>query len=113
MTKFYGVIGYGMKVQSEPFVFTNVIEEHEASGDVLRNVRTYAEGESVNDKLTLGVNLRVMMDPFLSLNFSHVLYVVYMDVAWKVREVVPEYPAFVLRLGEVYTGDRPEQPTIN
>ncbi len=113
MTKFYGMIGYGLKVQTDPFIIDDAVVEHASYGDIVRDVRTYAEGESVNDSLTLGVNIRVMMEPFITVNFQRILYVEYLNTFWKVREVVPEYPGYLLRLGGVYNGTRAERPVID
>lgn len=105
MAKFYGKIGYAMTRETAPGVWLPEIVEKDSYGDVLKHRKTYSSSDTVNDDLSLSVEISILQDPFAVENFHLIKYVEFGGVKWKVRTVDPQYPRLILSLGEVYTGE--------
>lgn len=108
MAKFYGPIGYGESVESVPGVWQDVITEVNAYGDVLTNSRTLEQGANVNDDLTTGNSISIVMDAYSSEHFFAMRYISWLGTLWIVQNVLVQRPRLILRLGGVYNGPRPE-----
>lgn len=105
--KYHGKIGYDLTAErpDEPGVFDPSFIEKVATGDVLNMSTKWKEDrDSSNDDIVLNKQISVMMDPFVSENFSRIRYVEYMGTNWRVESVTPQYPRIILTLGGVYNG---------
>jgi hypothetical protein len=111
--KFYDAIGYAESVERPEGsgIYEDVITERKLYGDVLRNTRALAEGDKVNNDLTIGNRFTVMADTYASENFESIRY-----IKWKGRrflltqiEFVP--PRLILTPGGVYNGPTPTAPS--
>ena len=105
--KFFGKVGYGDTVETEPGVHSDVITEVEYYGDVVRNSLRIQEGQSLNDDLTVGHSISVVADQYASEHFSAIRYVEWEGTLWKVVHIELQRPRLLLRLGGVYNGPRP------
>lgn len=111
--KFHGIIGYDLTVEreDEPGVFDPSFVEKVATGDVLDlSTRWQADKDSSNDDIVLNKRISIMMDPFVSQNFSQIRYVRYMGTNWRVESATPQYPRIILNLGGVYNGKQKGTP---
>lgn len=106
--RFYDAIGYGSNVETAPGVWEDVIMELKYRGDVLRNTRTYREGESINDDLSLSNSISIVADNYAVENMLNMRYVKLKGVRWKISDVEIQRPRLILRLGEVYNGPTPD-----
>lgn len=103
MAKYHGMIGYAKLVETAPGVWEEVMEEHEASGDVNRNLRRLVGTEQLNDNIKLNQEISIVADVFAAENFQYIRYATYMGTKWKVNAVdASQYPRLVLDMGEVY-----------
>lgn len=102
MAKFYGKICYGVTEETRPGIWEDreVIKNYQGELIKLRSSRT--PGESINDNITLNNQISILADPFISQNFSNILYLEFMGTKWKVSSVEVEYPRLILSLGGVY-----------
>jgi hypothetical protein len=106
MAKFYDVVGYGNSVETPPEsgVYIDVITEVPYYGDVTRNSRRLASGESVNDNITVNNSISIVADEYAVANFFAIRYVRWEGVLWIVTNVDVQSPRLVLTLGSVYNG---------
>src|SRR5678816_3361751 len=104
MARFYGRIGYGEPVETNPGVWVDSIAERWYYGDVVRNVRNLREGEHLNPELSVENSIRVVADEYLNDHFFAIRYVEWAGVLWTVTSVEVQSPRLLLRLGEVYNG---------
>ena len=103
MAKYHGMIGYAKLEETAPGVWEEIIIEHEASGDVKRNLRRLNGAEQLNDNIKLNQEISIVADPFAVENFQYIRYATYMGTKWKVNSVdASQYPRLVLDMGEVY-----------
>ena len=103
MAKYHGMIGYAIITQTAPGVYEEVIVEHEASGDVIRNLRRLNGANQVNDNIKLNQEISIVADKFANENYQYIRYATYMGAKWKVDSVdASQYPRLVLDMGEVY-----------
>ena len=107
MARFFGKVGYGHTVETNPGIHELIVREYEYYGDVVRNSRTLREGEKVNDDISVTSSISIMADEYAYENFHAIRYVEWAGALWKVAEVTPERPRLVLRLGGVYSGPTP------
>lgn len=111
--KFHGIIGYDLTVENpdEPGVWKPSFVEKVATGDVLNlSSRWREDKDSTNNDITISKQISIMMDPFVSQNFSHIRYVEYMGAKWRVETATPQYPRIILTLGGVYNGKQKGTP---
>jgi hypothetical protein len=103
MAKWFGKIGYAATTETSPGVWEDVITEHEAFGDSVRNMRRLVSSEKVNDNIKINEELSIIADAYAISNFHNIRYVTYMGTKWKVDSVdASQYPRLVLTMGEVY-----------
>ena len=103
MAKYHGMIGYAKLVETAPGVWEEVIEEHEASGDVIRNLRRLNGADQLNDNIKLNQEISIVYDKFAVENYQFIRYATYLGVKWKVDSVdASQYPRLILDMGEVY-----------
>jgi hypothetical protein len=107
MAKFSGRVGYAQTAETAPGVHTEEIVERVYSGDILSDRRLLVQGEGVNPKLTSGNSISIVADAYASGHYFAIRYVEWGGVLWTVQDVDVQHPRLVLRLGEVYNGQRP------
>lgn len=107
MARFYGRIGYGETVETEPGVWVDNIVEHSYFGDVVRNTRKLSEGENLNADLSVGNSISIVADAYANDHFFAIRYVEWAGTLWTVSNVEVQSPRLLLRLGEVYNGPTP------
>lgn len=102
MAKYYGVIGYAITEETVPGVWTEVVKERQYSGDIVKNVSKWREGENLNSDLVLDNRISIVADPFAYENFHTIRYAQWMGVKWLVTSVDVQRPRLVLTIGGVY-----------
>lgn len=110
MAKFYGVIGYGETVETEPGVWQDEIIEYPYFGDVIRNSRKLQEGEHLNNDLSVGNSISIVADAYANEHFFAIRYIQWAGTLWTVANVDVQSPRLVLRLGGVYNGPTAGSP---
>lgn len=103
MAKWFGIVGYGITVETKPGVWTEKIVERSYYGDLIRNSRRLqSSSEKVNDDLNISNQLSIVSDPYAYENFHSMRYVKFMGAKWKITDVEVQYPRLTLTLGGVY-----------
>lgn len=110
MARFYGEVGYGHSVETEPGVWEDVITVKSYSGDIVRNTRRSPEGQQINNDLTVTNSIEIVADAYAVEHFFAIRYVKWQGVLWQVTEVEVRTPRLVLRLGGVYNGPKGTAP---
>ena len=112
MAKYYGMIGFGETVETDPVnhpgVFKVVITERPYFGDVLSRNRKYDKGDGLNDDLNIRNEFSILSDPFATENFAGMRYLTWLGARWKITDVKIEYPRMILSVGGVYNGELPD-----
>ena len=104
MAKFYGKIGFGKTVETEPGVFEEEITSRNYYGDTIRNSRMLQSSDSINDNINIANQISILADPFAKDNFHTIRYAEYMGTKWKVTTAEVLFPRILLTLGGVYNG---------
>lgn len=104
MAKFHGNIGYATSTETSPGVWTDVINEREYFGDVIRETKQWIPADKVNDNLTVNNRISITADNFAYQNFSAMRYVIWSGVYWKISSIEIQRPRLILSLGGVYNG---------
>jgi hypothetical protein len=104
MARFFGRIGYGETVETDPGVWVDQIVEYSYYGDVLHNARSLQQGQYLNDKLSVQNTISVVADEYANEHFFAIRYVEWAGALWTVQTVEVQRPRLLLRLGEVYNG---------
>ena len=104
MAKFYGKVGFTVMEETLPDVWEPVETVKEYFGDLTRNQRRWANGESVNENIEVSNEVSLVMDDFLQENAGALKWVESMGAKWKVNSITIDYPRLVLTLGGVYNG---------
>lgn len=110
MARYYGKIGYGHTVETEPGVTDYVITEQVAIGDTLTNSVKSDDDSRVISNLTLGNSFSIVGNEYAVANAYAIKYVEWTGVLWTVTDVKVLAPRLILRPGEVYNGPTPEIP---
>jgi hypothetical protein len=106
MTRFYGEVGYGESVEtpSGSGVYADLITEISYFGDVLRNTRLLASGESLNDDISVSNSISIIADEYAVEHFFAIRYIRWAGTNWTVTNVEVQRPRLILSLGSVYNG---------
>ena len=104
MAKYCGKIGYAVSKETSPGVWEEKITEREYYGELIKNTRKLANGENLNDDITVANDVSIVADPFAMEHFYQIRYAVLYSVKWKVSDVEVKSPRLILRLGGVYNG---------
>lgn len=102
MSKYYGAIGFGTTIETEPGSWNQEIVERYYSGDVLRISRRNQTSDKVNDNITVSMKISVVtkqVDDFFKYDLK---YVTYYGVKWKITDIEEQYPRVILTLGDRY-----------
>lgn len=106
MAKFYGEVGYAVTLETAPGVWENVVIGRNYYGDVLRNTRKLDDGEKLNNDISVSNSIKIVADPYALEHFFAIVYVKWAGVYWVVNNVEVDSPRLLLRIGEVYNGDK-------
>lgn len=106
MARFYGMIGYGESVETEPGVWTDIIIERPYYGDVIRNARTLQQDDKINNDIALGNSISIVADAYANEHFHAIRYIQLAGTLWVVTDVEVQSPRLILRLGGVYNGPK-------
>lgn len=110
-SKFYDAIGYAESQETTPGVWKDVITEHMHYGDVLRNSRTLKEGDKVNNDISVGSRISVVMDAYANMeHYFAMRYIKWLGNYWTISKVDVEAPRLVLWLGGEYNGPKASPP---
>lgn len=106
MAKYYGHIGFATQVESEPGIWTDVIERRPYKGDILRSGRRYEASENINDNFTITNSFSIISDAFLYSHIPAMRYIEYLGTKFKITSVEIERPRVNISVGGVYvSGD--------
>lgn len=104
MSKWVGVIGFGIQIEIKPGVWKDNITEKKYYGNINRLSRRTQSSGNVNDNIVMSNEISIIADPFANKNLSSIRYVTFMDTKWKVTNVEVQTPRLILTLGEVFNG---------
>lgn len=107
MAKFSGAIGYARLLESAPGVWTDSIFEKNYRGDIILDQRRVQPGDNVNDDVTLDNSISIVADAYAYENLGFMKYIVWNNVAWKVKSFAINRPRIVIQIGGIYNGERP------
>lgn len=107
MAKYYGPIGFAKTVETAPGVWEEQIVEHPYYGDVLRNSGKWTPTEHLTDDIEIDNRISIIGDAYAYNTFHAMRYIVWKDIAWKIKSVDVLYPRLILTIGGVYNGERP------
>ena len=102
--RFAGNVGFVRSVETAPGVWDDVVTLRNHYGDVVRDTRTWTQGEKVNPDLRVGQSISIVVDDFAIENVSQIKFVSWAGVLWTVVEVELQRPRLLLRLGGEYNG---------
>lgn len=102
MARFFGAIGFAKTVETEPYVYKEVIEEHNYYGDITRCVRKWESGQNLNDNTNISNNISIMADDYAWRNLHAIRFVRWMGAAWKVSSIEVLRPRLLLTIGDLY-----------
>lgn len=110
--KFYGEVGYAInqEVPADSGIWKDVITERKYYGDILQMNRKLAEGDKVNEDITLTNSISIVADAFAHENFFAIRYIKVAGVLWVVNTVEIKSPRLILRMGGKYDGPTPAAP---
>lgn len=102
MAKWFGKVGYVIRVEKSPGVYMDQKVERDYFGDTVKLTSNWQGNSHVNDDIVINDSISIVSDPFAYENFSHIRYVEYMNSKWKVTGVEVQYPRLLLTLGGPY-----------
>lgn len=102
MGKFYGKIGFGDTVKTEPGVWENEIQEKDYFGDVLNVSKKWQNDDDINGDLRVYQRISIICDLYAASNLSNIKYAVWQGTKWSVKSVEFKPPRLILTLGGVY-----------
>lgn len=109
MARFFGVVGYGESVEDPPGSgnWSDVMNEFDYQGDIVRNTRQNESGDKQNDDITVQNSVSIVADDYAVKNFRNIKYVSESGALWSVTSVEIRVPRLILSLGKVYNGPTP------
>ena len=102
MARFSVKIGFKETVESEPGIYNTTIVEKPATADMIYQVQRTATEEEVNDTVTLGHQISIVINPYISSNLINLAYVKMHGVKWRIKTFEVYYPRIKISLGGVY-----------
>lgn len=104
MAKFYGVVGFVEHQETSPGVHKEITVERPYYGDMNRNSYRFQPAEQLNDHINVNNEFSIVSDPYAMQNYHLMRYVKFRDTAWKITNVIEQYPRLILSVGGVYNG---------
>lgn len=111
MPKFRGEVGVMSVVEDSPGNYVEVVTPHILYGELIRIAHNVASADSHVSEITPGYSVSIMPTREVIDNWYGIRYVVYRGVYWTVTSVTFDGPRLTLRLGGVYTGEKPTGST--
>lgn len=108
MSKWYGMIGYGITSEEVPGKWELQVIERPYYGDITRTVMSAQQGEGLNDNIVLKNDVSIIADPYALQNFASMRYITIMGARWRIRSVEVQRPRLLISLGGVYNGPTPD-----
>ena len=104
--RFLGRVGYSSPTEVQPDVWQDQFVERTYGGEVLRDTRYFAQGETVLGQVRFQTRISVVADGFALEHFMDIRYVEWAGKFWTVESATPERPRLILVLGGIYNGAR-------
>lgn len=105
MAKFSGNIGFTFEKETRPGIWEPSIIERPYRGNVVKDIRRWPLGDSINGEITIANQISIVADNFANENFLNIRYLIWKKVKWKVESVETKTPRLLLTLGGVYKDD--------
>ena len=103
MSKFHGVIGYSISVETAPDVWEQKILEKECAGDILSVYNSWSNSNGVNDNLTSNTRFSIVANSFMLENMYAMKYLIYRRTKWRISSVDDSAPPrVIITIGGVY-----------
>lgn len=106
MAKYYGDIGFGIPMETDPGIWEEQIIEHSYYGDITKSNSRPQSNEKVNDDITFNNTISIVADPYANENFQYMKYVIYMGTKWKITNAEIQYPRIILTVGGMYNENK-------
>lgn len=103
--KYAGMIGFEIDKETAQSVYTPVIVEHPAKGDIPRNYRKNQDVSQRIDDVEISNELSILLDPFIEQHLGRAVYATYLGQKWKIKSVTVAYPRLTIQLGGLYVGE--------
>ena len=107
MARFSGNVGFAIRTQTIPGVWSNNIVERAYVGSIVRETLTQVKSDKVNDDIRLEERISIVADAFAFDNALKIKYVERAGVRWSVVSIETKYPRLILSLGGAYHGKLP------
>lgn len=105
--KFFGKVGFITQKEVNPGIWKSIVEEHDAYGDILSNVRRWDQStETVNDSISTTNRISIVADRFLCEHMGAMRYIRWNGTVWEIKSVELVRPRAILNLGGVYNGEQ-------
>lgn len=105
MARYCGKVGFLVEDRkTAPGVHVPTLEQRIYYGDITRIARQNTAGQSINDNLTLSMQVSIMADTFAYEHAYAIAFIEYSGSRWKVSSVDIQRPRLILTLGGVYNG---------
>ena len=104
MARFYGKVGYMETKETSPGVWTEVQCERSYYGDILDNRHKWQTADQLNDQVNISNRFSILADAYAYAHFSHIRYVEWMGVKWKVNSIEVQRPRLILDVGGEWNG---------
>lgn len=107
MAKYYGKIGYATAEETAPGVWVNTITERYYSGDVMRRISKWDNGQGLNDDMNINNQISIVADPIAYQHVSDMRYIEWLGTLWKITSIEISNPRLILTIGGVWNGETP------
>lgn len=108
--KFFGKVGFVTTIETEAGIWTSSIEEHDAYGDVVSNIRRWEpSNDTVNSSVTTSNQISILADRFLCEHMGMMRYIRWNGTVWEIKSVNLVRPRAIITLGGVYNGEKIEE----
>ena len=97
-----GVIGYARTEETQPSVWTEVIEERKYYGDIIRNNRRFINDDQINSGISLNNSISIVSNKFMLDNLGVMKYLTFKGSKWKIESVEIQPPRIIITLGGLY-----------
>ena len=104
MAKWFGQIGFAITKETDLDVWTEVIEEHNYYGDILRNNKSNYRDSEINTGFNISNRISFVADPYARENIYRMKYATFMGSKWIIKDVEVEYPRLIVSLGGIWNG---------
>lgn len=102
--RYSGKVGYSSPAEVAPDVWQDQFTERIYGGEVLRDTRYFAQGETVLGEVRFQTRLSVVADAFALEHFTDIRYAEWAGRFWTVESASVERPRLILVLGGIYNG---------